>query len=313
MMLKTRLAILGLIILMVSCQKDNSMDNPFDGDIVNQDTVGLDLKDPDPNSIAGIYKNVFKPTCANVGCHDGTFEPDFRTMESAYNTLVFQVPIKNDGSYSYRVDPGKPQTSVLLGRLENRLTPPMPIQIEPDSDWPAKQGEYIENIRTWIINGAPDITGVVRTQPYPKPILLGAGVDVSGQWLSRAGGSGPIQMPRDTTDVSLYFSFRHDILPSEDLMYNKVAFSTNPNLFDSTAIVMDLEILPVSRSERGFYGQLVDYTHRVIFNPQLDLDATHGQWYFRVYVQDDRNDVTEIPTDNGIYYIKSYMSYVWQE
>jgi hypothetical protein len=76
---------------------------------------------------------------------------------------------------------------------------------------------------------------------------------------------------------------------------------------------MSLDVMPVSRSERGFYGKLVDYTHRVVFNPQIDLDPTAGQWYFRVYVQDDQNDVTEIPTDNGIYYVKSYMSYVWQE
>jgi hypothetical protein len=289
------------------------MDNPFEGEVVNQDTVGLDIKDPDPNSIAGIYQNVFKPTCANVGCHDGTFEPDFRTIESAYNTLIFQVPIKNDGAYTFRVDPGKPQTSVLLARLENRLTPSMPIQIEPDSDWPAKESEYIQNIRTWISNGAPDITGTVRTQPYPRPILLGAGVDVNGQWQSRAGGSGPIQMPRDTTDVTLLFSFKHENLASQDLTYNKIAFSTNPNIFDSTAVSMSLDVMPVSRSERGFYGKLVDYTHRVVFNPQIDLDPTAGQWYFRVYVQDDQNDVTEIPTDNGIYYVKSYMSYVWQE
>jgi hypothetical protein len=28
-------------------------------------------------------------TCANSGCHDGTFEPDFRTLEGSYNTLLF--------------------------------------------------------------------------------------------------------------------------------------------------------------------------------------------------------------------------------
>ena len=136
--------------------------NPFDGQVVNQDTVSLHIINPEPNSIAGIYQNVLKPTCANSGCHDGTFEPDYRTLNSAYNTLVYQTPIKNDGNYSFRVEPYNAQGSILMARLRNMVTPSMPIQIEPDSDWPQKKDQYINNIQTWINNGAPDIMGNVR-------------------------------------------------------------------------------------------------------------------------------------------------------
>lgn len=307
------ITLIATFVLLLSCQKDDNMANPFDGEVVNQDTVRLEITEADANSIAGIYKNIFKPTCSNVGCHDGTFEPDFRTIESAYNTLVYQEPIKNDGNYSFRVEPYNPSSSVILARLEDRLAPPMPIQIEPDSDWPEKRSEYIDNIRTWIEAGAPDITGTVRTRKYPRPILLGAGAVVDGEWRERSGGSGPIFMPRGEEDASLYFAFRHDNIDPGDLTYNKIAFSTNPNVFDSTQVVMDLEIMSSTRAERGFYGDIVDYTHRVQFDPQVDLDPDEEQWYFRVYVQDDENDVTEIPTDNGIFYVKSYMSYIWQD
>ena len=295
----------------VSCEKGNDT-NPFDDQDVNQDTVKLNIIDPEPASIAGIYQNVFKPTCANSGCHDGTFDPDFRTMESSYNTLLFQEPIKNDGNYLYRVEPGNPNRSVLMARLENRLTPFMPIQVDPDSDWPEKGDEYIQNIRDWIAAGAPDITGTVRQENYPAPVLLGAGAEVDQDWQIRLGGTGPLLLNDSIKSAQFYFAFKHDVIDPEDFTYNQVAFSTIPdNFHDSVAIKLPLEVLSTPLKERGFYGDQVDYTHRVNIDPMSILDPAVDQWYFRVYVQDDKNPVTEIPTDNGIFYIKSYMSFQW--
>jgi hypothetical protein len=295
-----------------SCKTEDEPVNPFDGQVVNQDTVGLVLVNPEPNSIAGIYKNILKPTCANAGCHDGTFEPDYRTLGSAYNTLVYQAPIKNDGNYSYRVEPYNAQGSVLMARLKNLITPAMPIQIEPDSDWPQKKDEYINNIQSWINNGAPDIMGNVRQINYPAPELLGAGASESDQWMIRGGDTGPLVMPPQASNVRLYFAFRHDVLQPDELIYNRIAFSDNANSFEGTA-EKQLQILNTPRHERGFYGSIVAYTHYIDMNPSVDFDPQQEQWYFRVYVQDDQNPVTEIPTNNGIYYIKSYMSFRWAE
>jgi len=304
--------ILGLLILLSSCS-DDLPENPFDGASFNQDTVRLDLTEAEASSIAGIYNNVFQPTCANVGCHDGTFEPDFRTIESSFNTLVYQEPIKNDGNYEYRVQPGNPDASVLMARLNNIIGPIMPFQVEPDSDWPSKQQEYIGHIRTWIENGAPDIMGVVREPTYPAPVLLGAGAAIEGEWSARSGGTGPLLIPNDSIgQVSFYFAFRHDMIDAKDLTFNKVAFSAIPNDFDSVPRY-DMQILPAPLMERGFYGDIVEYTHKVDV-PLLDvLSSDLEQWYFRVYVQDDQNPVTEIPTDNGIFYIKSYCSFRYVE
>jgi len=305
------ICIVSFFLLLSGCEKDEDPVNPFNGPVVNQDTVGFVIVNPEPASFAGIYQNILKPTCANVGCHDGTFEPDYRTLGSAYNTLVNQVPIKNDGSYTYRVEPFNPQRSVIMARLNNLLTPQMPFQIEPDSDWPQKKDEYINHIRTWITNGAPDIMGNVRQINYPAPVLLGAGASESNIWMARSGGTGPLIMPDSVSNVRLYFAFRHDELQPQELQYNRIIFSTNPDV--KGAQELPLQILASPRYERGFYGEIVAYTHYIDINPEADFDHNEEQWFFRVYVQDDQNPVTEIPTDNGIYYIKSYMSFQWAE
>ena len=297
----------------ISCNQDQEPpDNPFDGQIVNQDTVSIEIINPEPASIAGIYQNVLKPTCANSGCHDGTFEPDYRTLHSAYNTLVNQEPIKNDGNYTYRVMPYNASKSVLMARLKGWLNPSMPIQIEPDSDWPQKKDQYIRDIETWINSGAPDLMGNVRTVNYPAPELVGAGADLGGQWMNRSGETGFLIMPKDATGVRFYFAFQHQDLPPDQFGYNKIAFSGNANSFDG-AVQQDLHILVTPRYERGFYGNIVAYTHYMDIDPSVVFDLNQAQWYFRVYVQDTHNPVTEIPTDNGIFYIKSYMSFRWAQ
>ena len=299
-----------LVFAFQACQKDDTGD-PFDVDVDNQDTVKLNIVNPDPNSIAGIFQNVFRPTCANVGCHDGTFEPDFRTMESSYNTLLYQVPIKNNGSYRYRVEPYKPQLSVLMARLNNVVTPPMPIQIEPDSDWPTKGEEYKQNIINWINAGAPDINGNVRTLSTPLPVVAGAGAKVNGLWLKRRVGGGPIIMPSSAEEVDLFFAFTHSTMDPKDFLSTQISFSSDPNDFSSKQ-KFDLNLMSSPIKEFGFRGSEVDYTYMITVDPKVQLDSAQSPWYFRVYVQDLQNPVTEIPTDKGIYYVKEYMSYEWE-
>src|SRR5881392_1918465 len=62
--------------------------NPYDG--VNYKIDSASQAVPDPNSIVGLHKNIFSTRCALPGCHDGTFEPDYRTVQSTFSTLVYQ-------------------------------------------------------------------------------------------------------------------------------------------------------------------------------------------------------------------------------
>ncbi len=149
--------ILLFFLLLLACQKDEHI-NPYDNVQVEEETIE-EVEDLDPTSLEGLHASVFRPTCANSGCHDGTFEPDFRTINSTYNTLINQPIIKNDpqGSYTYRVIPGNSQQSQLMARLTVDIDGQsgiMPLVTEPDSDWPEKANDYIDNIKTWIDAGA---------------------------------------------------------------------------------------------------------------------------------------------------------------
>jgi hypothetical protein len=154
--------LLILLVAIGACKKDEFV-NPYDL-IENPIVDSTEIELLDPTSIEGLHQQIFRPTCANSGCHDGTFEPDFRTIESTYNTLVNQPIIKNDpqGSFAFRVVPGNPAASQLIARLTYDIdgnSGVMPLVIEPDSDWPEKSETYIENITAWIQAGAPNASG----------------------------------------------------------------------------------------------------------------------------------------------------------
>ena len=49
-------------------------------------TEGLAVPALPEGNFAWLHQQAFAPTCANSGCHDGTFEPDFRTVGASWNT-----------------------------------------------------------------------------------------------------------------------------------------------------------------------------------------------------------------------------------
>ena len=156
-MKKLLLLLLTLPLFFFACEKELQT-NPFD-DVTNpngEDEMPIELE---ATSLPGLHQNIFKPTCANSGCHDGTFEPDFRTLESTYNTLVNHPVIKNDpaNSFSFRIVPGNVDASQLVARVTYDIdnnSGVMPLALEPDSDYTEKKEEYIQNIKDWIAAGA---------------------------------------------------------------------------------------------------------------------------------------------------------------
>lgn len=150
-------SILG-ICLCYACQKDPVV-NPFDDQEQPDNSLDSSAVDLDPISFNGLHANIFSKTCARSGCHDGNFEPDFRTIESSYNTLVDHPIIKNNpqGAYEVRVKPGNVSQSVLVARLTMDIdgnSGVMPLAVDPDSDWEEKKEMYIQNVKDWIQNGA---------------------------------------------------------------------------------------------------------------------------------------------------------------
>ncbi|MEY4003773.1 MAG: hypothetical protein RIT07_1815, partial [Bacteroidota bacterium] len=127
-----------LLVFGIACKKEgSSIDNPYGKPIkINRDTTTSRDSAADATSIQGLHRDLFAPTCANSGCHDGTFEPDFRTVESSFASLVNVKPIKNDqaGTFNARVLPGNADASILIYRMTVDLggnSGIMPLALEP--------------------------------------------------------------------------------------------------------------------------------------------------------------------------------------
>jgi hypothetical protein len=287
-----------------SCEKP-APPNPFDSNIPTQESVDFDLLDPLPHSIAGLYLNIFKPTCANVGCHDGTFEPDFRTLKSTYHTLVHQVPIKNDGNlHTYRVHPYDPAKSILMARINGSVNPPMPIQIEPDSDWELNREKHVENIKKWIQDGAPDIMG----NPYQTqfPVFLEGFVAFSaGRELPRRSVYQPIQVPDSLSSVDLYFSLSKN--GQFDALKDSLTIQWEADHPESLPFQKDLKFLNTPIYARGLYGDFTAYHYKVSLD--LDLFEKRDSLYFLTITQAIHETKTlTIPHNEALYNLKKYMA-----
>jgi len=147
----------ALLVFAIACKKEGSaIDNPYGKPIkINRDTTTSRDSSADATSIQGLHRDLFAPTCANSGCHDGTFEPDFRTVESSFASLVNVKPIKNDqaGTFNARVLPGNADASILIYRMTVDLggnSGIMPLALEPGSNYPAVKDKLLDNLKQWI-------------------------------------------------------------------------------------------------------------------------------------------------------------------
>jgi hypothetical protein len=306
----TFMAFILLFFAAISCNKQTTPDNPFTDFNPNQDTVRFIYEQPDSFSIAGIFSYVFKPTCSNVGCHDGTFEPDFRTLESAYNSLINKTSIKDDGRFGYRVHPGDPGKSGIMARLNGQLLPYMPIQLEPDSDWELNKDRYIEMIRTWISRGAPAVDGSIPGNTYPQIRLEGAmAYREDTLLLARLPLGGPILLDSLTDSVRIYFAFSHDAENPINFTVNTISFSDSAHDFTMhQGMERSLNRLLTPKISRGMYGQWASYTHYVDVSTKSLFVSAEAIW-FRVKVKDSRNPTSELPGQHALFNLKRYMSF----
>ena len=214
-MMRKNLFIFSVVLLSFwGCKRESI--NPYDA-IQNEETTEVAMEFP-AGTFPHLYQKIFKPTCANSGCHDGTFEPDFRSISSAYNTLIHHPVIANNetNSFTYRVVPGDTSASLLHERLLRFLPNSsgiMPLALENNSDWPAKKNEYITAIKNWIMAGAPDVAGnaapALNTNQLPMNYGLavfppGNTVDQFQRGNPGLVGIGPYVINGGTADVYIY-------------------------------------------------------------------------------------------------------------
>jgi len=293
----------------LGCSDTPEIDNPYDNQTPeNADgVVEQEDKDIDPTTIEGLHKFIFKPTCANSGCHDGLFEPDFRTIESSYNSLVKQPIIKNDelDPLEFRVAPGDHLRSMLVRRLEvdlNGLSGIMPLALEPDSDWLDKKDEYIANINAWIDNGAKDINGNSREDLDFPPQLDGMAAFSGANQIARGGRFNPIGVQKSLGSVQIWYAYSdNDTDPSSytGLSWNQ---SIHYNEFDSmTWSPMSYSASP--KTITGVNQSSVDCHFRFDLN-LINYEVGDVIW-IRSRLSDASNDM-ELPNENSLFNTKQY-------
>ncbi len=294
-----------LAITISACKKeDDAPANPYDDIDYTNDTPTP--AEPDPNSIAGLHKNILFPKCANPGCHDGTFEPDYRTVESSYATLVYQpvnkVTLDSVKLYSLRVIPNNVADSWLVERLTTSTSEYMP------SNAVRLSTADIDHVKNWINAGCPDNSGNVAVKPNLQPNVIGyVAVDSAFTRIDTARvGNFPLNpfILKQAIDTMLIAIIATDTADGSD--------GTDPALFTKKEIKFSL-------SKDNFNGAITipAYLYIPQFNAWL-VTVPKSLWtsgttvYFRIYINDgDHTTDSEFPRNGSMDYYKTlYAFYV---
>lgn len=310
------------ILLVHSCKKEvtrvepGAPANPYSGvDYGNNP----DLIPIDTNSYLGLHKLIFTPKCGVPACHDGAFEPDFRTIEGSYNQLVYHNVVKNNAtnSFTYRVIPNDTGNSWLHERITtgDAVLGKMPLY-DVLAPW------QIEAIENWILNGAKDIFGVSPNIPNYEPSTGGVLAylnDSSGMRLDtiRDNIIAPIKLPASSV-VQLWFLLYDsdasgDFVPGGSLTHNKIKISTHPYDFTSATQLnltklpaLSPAILPIPFATSG----VAPFYHSIKINTS---SFTRGKtYYIRQYVKDASGVLTELPENGSPFYLFTYFSFIVQ-
>lgn len=305
----TGIILVALAIIFDSCTKEEPLPhNPYDDVVYITPPSPVDTLNP--TSFVALHKNVLHPKCAKPGCHDGAFEPDFRTIQSSYATLVYHPVIKNnaDSTFSYRVVPYDTAMSVLHERITNCCFVNQDDRMPQDNIGVPLPDEDINNISAWILDGARDMFGQLPVYPNQKPnVLFYVAISTDYQTIYSDVNNridsvfyNPFIMQTNTA-MFLGFALEDDSTALPDLQYNKVRMSYDPNDFSTSA--------PGYREYTASYINLGgNEVHLATVNTG---DFTPGSVvYMRYYVNDgDHVENVEFPTDASLDPYKTFYSF----
>lgn len=299
-----------ILVLMQACGKDELPPNPFDNDNPSDTAQAVYLE---PTSIEGLHQNIFKPTCANSACHDGTFEPDFRTIESTYYSLVYHDIIKQNPSniLDYRVLPGNANESMVIERLTVDLggnSGIMPLVVDPNSDWNDRKASYIQNVRDWINDGAKDVFGNASQSVNFKPQLLGFMITKTGNLTPMSRNiEGFIEIPNGTPSIDLYLAIDDmETLPT-GFSLNDIQISISADDF-SLASNDTLQVI-AAQNFVGYSGAMVPHQFKITINNPLGNWSQNQRLFLNVKVDDGDNGISNLPGVYAMEHIKRYYSF----
>lgn len=277
--------VLFAVTLLISSCRPEAPINPYDQLEPPAEQIDLAVPPLPEDNFAWLHQQVFAPTCANSGCHDGTFEPDFRTVGSSWNTLVNHPVIANDAamSFSRRVVPGNVGASFLHERLTAEIpntSGMMPLEVDEESDYNERRDEYIEAIATWIAAGAPDVNGNAAPSDGSSlpPQIHGFGAfpaDGSTIPYSRAEGVGIQPVLVDAAPILIFAAITDDLLPTAQLTCHW-ALGIDLNDADSAPDGGTFDAAPFSFDAPSFSGSTETYG----ISAELDLTGAEpgSEW-----------------------------------
>ena len=296
-----------LAIVLNGCYKDTpEPHNPYDD--IDYPTTPAPVDTLDPTSFVALHRNIFSVRCAVPGCHDGHFEPDFRTLQSAYSTLVYHPIIKNnnDSSFQFRVIPFNKDESVLYERLTNCCFVNQDDRMPQDNIGVPLESNHISNIAAWIDGGARDIFGDIPSYPNQEPNIgfyVAASTDFQTVYSNnRIDGVyyNPFIMANNT-DFYIAIQVTDDSTATNMLQYNKFKMSHSPDDFSPSAPgYREYTANYITNNGDEFYLALIN---------SGDF-ATDSVVYFRYFVNDgDHQQNTEFPRNESIIQYKTFYSF----
>ncbi|RMG86018.1 MAG: hypothetical protein D6714_04905 [Bacteroidetes bacterium] len=346
----------AVIFLLLACSKTfveeditpTPPDNPFDA--IDYSDIHPPKMPLDSNTFAGLHAYIFNTRCNQPACHDGTFEPDFRTVQSAYNTLV-QHPVKKnydplvDGRdpLPYRVTPGSLDQSMMWQRLTRHEPPNFERMPSSGNQLP---DNLLNLIKNWIEDGARDAYGVspnpTNLQPncfgllayVPFPGVPGLKFRVDTIRVDENPFNTFVTLANEETELWLGFldfldANNYDL--GEHLTNAKIELSDN--LYDfSNAVEVDLEFVPDPIKSKEMFGLSVGslppliqkvfmpilgqnnpYHYRAVFDPVALGFPVESFVFMRITVQDEDHEPTVIPENSSVLPMSFYYSfYIFQ-
>lgn len=302
-----RLFLVGLVItLLGSCETDGpKIKNPFPN---GKDTQTIEKDTWNYRTIQGLHSGLFKPTCANSGCHDGNFEPDFRTVESSYYSLVNQPIIKPDlaGKFTYRVVPFSSSSSILPHRMTvdlNGNSGIMPLSLESTSNYPVQKDSWLVRINEWIDGGARDWLGRTPDASDFPPQILGVQFLVNGTPLARAGKYEAAQIMAGQSP-EIWISLTDDNTLISNLKNVSINWSSDPGNFD-IANEVKMKAGP-NKDFPGLLSSSVNYYWNSTYDGTKNIE--NDVVWFRITVSDNKNLNYQIPNQNSMFMLKTYFA-----
>ena len=227
----------------MNCTEDNLPINPYDDVDYGDSTLVIDTVSA--TSFVKLHRDILGPSCNVMGCHDGSFEPDFRTVQSAYNTLVYHTIIKNNlaEDFTYRVVPGDTGLSVLHERLTNCCFVNTNDRMPQDNIGNALPEADLNTITDWILDGAKDITGAIPNEPNNLPnvkYFYVTNSDYDSTYSeNRIGGLfyNPFLIPINE-QVNFIFRVTDDHTNASNMLINQLSISENIDDFSNSIIAV---------------------------------------------------------------------------